>query len=347
MTDHATLLREAAAAVRPMIEDDIDKREIYAAWRKRFSDAGLDWMAFKSLQKARVEDDRDESGEGKRVAKIMDRLDCTAAYAEMLGYGAAKMNENNCFSTSYSEAKGRGFIATMTDEQRAAALAYDGEDSPVGELTDNQENHHDTDSGQRVGRADDEQRDAARVSSAVGCREGDDEGLEGQGGGVHGTPAYRRRQSGTGQAGEPRVEHRADQDRGSRHVGGEARNEVAAQDDVGATASSTNSHSHRTPARADMVEASTEKQAAGASRPTPSNSAAHSPAERAGEAPSSSQASPATDTDDDGDDDVPAFIKQNKPDCLKLKDGHCRLSFATSALCAECNQRRAMARALA
>lgn len=94
------------------------------------------------------------------------------------------------------------------------------------------------------------------------------------------------------------------------------------------------------------VEASTEKQAAGASRPTPSNSAAHSPAERAGEAPSSSQASPATDTNDDGDDDVPAFIKQNKPDCLKLKDGHCRLSFATSALCAECNQRRAMARAL-
>lgn len=108
MNDHATLLREAATAVRPMIEDDIDKREIYAAWRRKFSDAGLDWMAFKSLQKARVEDDRDESGDGKRVAKIMDRLDCTAAYAEMLGYGSAKMNENNCFSVSYSEAKGRG-----------------------------------------------------------------------------------------------------------------------------------------------------------------------------------------------------------------------------------------------
>ena len=65
-------------------------------------------------------------------------------------------------------------------------------------------------------------------------------------------------------------------------------------DDVGATASSTNSNSHRPPAHADMVEASTDKQAAGASRPTNSNSAAHSPAEKAGEAPSSNPASPAT-----------------------------------------------------
>lgn len=146
---------------------------------------------------------------------------------------------------SYSEAKGRGFVAKLTDEQMAAALAYDGEDSPVGVITDNQD-----------------------------------------------------------------------------QIGGNG---------------------------PDLpVEASTEKQAAGASRPTHSNSQASplKPADSAGEAPSSSQASPATDTDDDGDDDVPAFIKQNKPDCLKLKDGHCRLSFATSALCAECNQRRAMARAL-
>lgn len=131
MTDHASLLREAATAIRPMIEDDLDKREIYAAWRKKFSDAGLDWMAFKSLQKARVEDDRDESGDGKRVAKIMDRLDCTAAYAEMLGYGPAKMNENNCFSGSYSEAKGRGDAVGKTD-----AIPFDPE---TGELTDTQE----------------------------------------------------------------------------------------------------------------------------------------------------------------------------------------------------------------
>lgn len=97
-------------------------------------------------------------------------------------------------SASYSEAKGRGFVATLTDEQMAAALAYDGEDSPVGVITDNQD-----------------------------------------------------------------------------QIGGNG---------------------------PDLpVEASTDKQAAGASRPTNSNSAAHSPAERAGEAPSSSQASPATVSD--------------------------------------------------
>lgn len=137
-------------------------------------------------------------------------------------------------------------------------------------------------------------------------------------------------------------------------------------DDVGATASSTNSEMDRVTegsiqagseaaenARkaipAGPEDGSVSHAGAGEIPATHSNSQASplKPADSAGEAPSSSQASPATDTDDDGDDDVPAFIKQNKPDCLKLKDGHCRLSFATSALCAECNQRRAMARALA
>lgn len=127
MADHAALLREASAAVRPMIEDDLDKRDVYAAWRRKFSDAGLDWMAFKSLQKAHVEDERDESGDGKRVAKIMDRLDCTAAYAEMLGYGFAKMNENNCFSParSYAEEKGRGVDREARRKQRTSEAMDD------------------------------------------------------------------------------------------------------------------------------------------------------------------------------------------------------------------------------
>jgi len=53
------------------------------------------------------------------------------------------------------------------------------------------------------------------------------------------------------------------------------------------------------------------------------------------------------------DDDVPAFLKRDhapkpagdKPNCLKLKDGHCRIGFATSALCADCNAARSKARA--
>lgn len=68
------------------------------------------------------------------------------------------------------------------------------------------------------------------------------------------------------------------------------------------------------------VEASTDKQAAGASRPTPSNSAAHSPAERAGEAPSSSQASPAT-LSDDIDLRIPDFLRRTEGGYPKREAG--------------------------
>jgi uncharacterized protein (UPF0335 family) len=48
------------------------------------------------------------------------------------------------------------------------------------------------------------------------------------------------------------------------------------------------------------------------------------------------------------DADVPAFLKKGKtvkPDCLKLKDGHCRIGFETPALCSDCNNARMKARA--
>lgn len=41
---------------------------------------------------------------------------------------------------------------------------------------------------------------------------------------------------------------------------------------------------------------------------------------------------------------VPAFMK-DKPGCLKLRGGHCKISFATEALCAECADKRARAMA--
>jgi len=39
---------------------------------------------------------------------------------------------------------------------------------------------------------------------------------------------------------------------------------------------------------------------------------------------------------------VPAFMK-DKPGCLKLRGGHCKIGFATEALCAECADKRARA----
>lgn len=102
---------------------------------------------------------------------------------------------------------------------------------------------------------------------------------------------------------------------------------------VTAGETATHSHSHRPPAHADMVEASTDKQAAGTSRPAFSSSAAHSPAERAGEAPSSNPTSPATLSDMPisttpsfagrvtGDmPDIPDFLRRTGPKAREWED---------------------------
>lgn len=122
----------------------------------------------------------------------------------------------------------------------SAVLGVEVEMVQAGELTDNQENQYGTDSGQHFGRSDDEQRDAARVPSSDGRGKGDDEGAQGQGSGVAGVD-----RSGGPVAG---TVDREDEDGGSRHVGREARHEVVAQDDVGATASSTHSETAHKPA---------------------------------------------------------------------------------------------------
>lgn len=46
-----------------------------------------------------------------------------------------------------------------------------------------------------------------------------------------------------------------------------------------------------------------------------------------------------------GAESSPASAVLSKPGCLKLRDGHCRISFQTSALCAEYNMERMKARA--
>jgi hypothetical protein len=91
--DIAKLLRDTAKAIRPHIEAALDLTEIFADYRKAVTDAGGDWMALKNLVKAQVQDERDDSGEGKHVARIIEKADFAASYADMLGLGGAKMNE--------------------------------------------------------------------------------------------------------------------------------------------------------------------------------------------------------------------------------------------------------------
>lgn len=94
----AKMLRDTAEAIRPHIEAALDLTEIFADYRKTVTDAGGDWMALKNLVKAQVQDERDDSGEGKHVARIIEKADFAASYADMLGLGGAKLNENNSFA---------------------------------------------------------------------------------------------------------------------------------------------------------------------------------------------------------------------------------------------------------
>ncbi len=62
--------------------------------RDAATEKGLDWSQVKALLKAQAQDERD-GGDGKRVNRIIEKADFASAYADMLGLGAAKMNENN------------------------------------------------------------------------------------------------------------------------------------------------------------------------------------------------------------------------------------------------------------
>lgn len=84
-------LKDLFSAGRPLVEQWLDIAEQFAALRDAAREKGLDWGQIKALLKAQVQDERD--GEGKRVAKIIEKADFASSYADMLGLG--KMNEKN------------------------------------------------------------------------------------------------------------------------------------------------------------------------------------------------------------------------------------------------------------
>jgi hypothetical protein len=99
----AQFLKNIMAEARPIIERQMNDAKLIAGFRDVVAVNGGDWGALKALIKAHVEDENDETGEGKRVQKIRDRADSTSAYADMLGL--ANMNENNfsAEAASYAE----------------------------------------------------------------------------------------------------------------------------------------------------------------------------------------------------------------------------------------------------
>lgn len=100
----AKFLKDIMAEARPIIERQMNDAKLIAGFRDVVASNGGDWGALKALIKAHVEDENDETGEGKRVQKIRDKADSTSAYADMLGL--ANMNENNFSHEQFDAATG-------------------------------------------------------------------------------------------------------------------------------------------------------------------------------------------------------------------------------------------------
>lgn len=96
-------LREVFTVARPLVEQWLDVAEQIAALREVATAKGLDWSQLKALLKAQIQDERDDDGSGKRVARIVEKAEFASAYADMLGL--ANMNENN-FSREEFRPKG-------------------------------------------------------------------------------------------------------------------------------------------------------------------------------------------------------------------------------------------------
>lgn len=89
-------LKDIMAEAYPIIQRQLEDAQVIASFRELVTANGGDWSALKALMKAHVEDSLDDSGEGKRVKKILEKADSSNAYAEMLGL--ANMNEKNFIS---------------------------------------------------------------------------------------------------------------------------------------------------------------------------------------------------------------------------------------------------------
>jgi hypothetical protein len=109
----STLLKNIVAEARPIIERQLNDAKLIAGFRDLVTANGGDWSALKALIKAQIEDEIDDAGDGKRVRKILDKADCSTAYADMLGL--ANMNENN-FSQEQFDAE----TGEITNEPAAA-----------------------------------------------------------------------------------------------------------------------------------------------------------------------------------------------------------------------------------
>lgn len=130
MTGSSASLKQIFAAARPLVEAWLDAAEQIAALRDTATAAGLDWSQVKALVKAQVQDEREGSGDGKRVRRLVERAEFAAAYADMLGLGG-EMNENIFSAAPHDPATGEIIDGTGEDEGASLPAAGDMPDIPA------------------------------------------------------------------------------------------------------------------------------------------------------------------------------------------------------------------------
>ena len=124
-------LKQITAEARPIIERQLDDALKLAGLRDVVAAAGGDWSQLKALIKAQIQDE--ETGDGKRVRKILDKADYATAYADMLGLSAfSKMNEENFFEGDIPEHDAEGVII---EPQPAMAAQMAGTETAVANST--------------------------------------------------------------------------------------------------------------------------------------------------------------------------------------------------------------------
>lgn len=127
-------LKEIVTIVRPIIERQLDDAEQIAAFRDKVADSGGDWSALKALIKAQIQDERDETGDGKRVKKILEKAGFSTGYAELLGW--SNMNEKN-FSAEEDYDRETGEVLDRDARRRRRTTeAMDDHKSLVDEMAD-------------------------------------------------------------------------------------------------------------------------------------------------------------------------------------------------------------------
>lgn len=124
----STRLKEIVSEARPYIERQMDDAERIAGFRDVVADAGGDWSALKALIKAQIKDERDETGKGSHVQKILDKAEFSSGYADMLGW--SNMNEQN-FSSKPQAASQPAQSQAASAVPGTPSTGQGGDESPV------------------------------------------------------------------------------------------------------------------------------------------------------------------------------------------------------------------------